>query len=215
MLLHTTRCFITLYLQMKRVNVGFRNIFDTVVLFSAVIQCTSAAVISHGPQLDLTHYGNDRYDDALNQANGRDSSRPFTLEDVLNQRVADATQLCPRQQVLMYFLTRDLNILRSCLREQNSTTPMASSSEASEEGSESSDQEERQYSSYSGRLLKRILQNMDEGTVRIEEPYAESKRKRSNLSIHSALTSLADLLRHESPSSKPVYKFHSKLLKMG
>ncbi|XP_052762665.1 uncharacterized protein LOC128205209 isoform X2 [Mya arenaria] len=73
--------------------------------------------------------------------------------------------------------------------------------------------------SYSGRLLKRILQNMGDGTVKVDFPNANFKPiddKRARLSINGALSSLADMLRHESGRHrKPQYAFHSDLLKMG
>lgn len=213
------------YFQMKKAGMCLLRLADVVVLASLTLQLTSATAIPRendlypdNSQLDFAHYRNDRIASSPQEEEGVDSSRPFSLRDVLNTRVADPSQMCPRQQVILFFLTRNLSYLRSCLNDQNVSTSAYARDAVPDAETGFSAQGEDEYSSYSGRLLKRILQNMDDGTIKADLPFpsVSKKKKRSRLSIHSALTSLVDMLRHEPPRARtPSYGFHSKLLKMG
>lgn len=201
---------------------GLGRVSDILVFLCVTLQVATASVIPAGngafsgpSRLALTRYGNDGLDETSQEAASEAVSRRMFLQRLFSQRVRDASEMCPPQIVRLFLLTKNIEIFRLCLREQNTSTTTG----VSPGDSDSTDQSDEEFTPYSAHVLKRILQNMDDGTAKVDTPYAsaDSKRKRSRLSIHSALTSLADMVRHESSdkSRKPLYGFHSKLLKMG
>lgn len=169
--------------------------------------------------------------------------RTFSLTDILNQRISDESEACPERNVILFFLTNDESYLRPCLRQSPSNQTFrddrsGSTAQTNEmrgdfppslvnsqhTRSDLENPKDRHSKSdepkvFSGRLLKRILQNMDSGNIRTDFPQPDQPslmEKRARLSINSALTSLADMLRHESSRhSRPQYAFHSDLLKLG
>ena len=150
------------------------------------------------------------------------STNTMLLDSILNLRVLHESQLCSRKLVIMFLTTGDLNYLRECtddgLRQEQQSFGEGSSSDSA--STRSSD---NVMSSYSGRLLKRILQNMNNGLPTGEDSshgveQAESeKRSRPRLSINVALSSLADMLRHQSRRHHHghQYGFRQRLLNLG
>lgn len=156
------------------------------------------------------------------------------LDNIFNQRVNDETQLCPKKFVLLYLLTKDVNFLRLCGKGINADRDMSETvdTDRKEPANEQdrtpsrvdsplvTDETEKrpQIATYSGNILKRILDNIDAGTAKvdfIDDVKAESQ-KRGRLSINGALSSLVDLLRHESRRhSRPTYAFHRDMLNLG
>jgi len=208
---------------------GFRRLSDIVAL-CMILQSVTASFIPSGDRpfsgrqrLGLTRYGNDRLGGPIepsDDAGNDDLSRKLFLHLVFTQKVKEASELCPPQIVRLFILTKNEDVFRLCMREQNETTTNVNTvDEASAETSSESEEEKKSFTPFSAHVLKRILQNIDDGTVKVDLPYtsADVKDKRSRLSIHSALTSLADMVRQDLPSRnrKPKYGFHSKLLKMG
>lgn len=132
------------------------------------------------------------------------------LEATFNYRVQSPSQLCPKKYAMLYLLTKDVKYLKDCgkflgVPDMNSTSPVTQT-------------EAPAPSSYSGNILKRILQNMDAGTIKTDfyKQRAPVATKRARLSVNSALSSLADMLRSESGGRRePVYAFHREMLKMG
>lgn len=156
------------------------------------------------------------------------------LDNIFNQRVNDETQFCPKKFVLLYLLTKDVNFLRLCGKGINADRDMSETvdTDRKEPANEQdrtpsrvdsplvTDETEKrpQIATYSGNILKRILDNIDAGTAKvdfIDDVKAESQ-KRGRLSINGALSSLVDLLRHESRRhSRPTYAFHRDMLNLG
>ncbi|KAL4217808.1 hypothetical protein ACF0H5_022547 [Mactra antiquata] len=132
------------------------------------------------------------------------------LKATFNYRVQSPSQLCPKKFAVLYLLTKDVKYLKDCgnylgITERNSTANPAMEAQPIAKPS------------YSGKLLKRILQNMDAGTIKTDFlPSASSYSKRARLSVNSALSSLAGLLRNENMGHRePKYAFHREMLKMG
>ena len=141
-----------------------------------------------------------------------------SLDAILNVRVGDESELCPRKSVVMFFATGDLRYLSEC-RGANGDQPTGEN----EENSPDNTQVSGGSMSYSGRLLKRILQNMNhDGLTEQEETGSdvearEGHKRSPRLSINGALSSLADMLRHNSRRyhHAPRYGFRQRLRTLG
>ena len=145
------------------------------------------------------------------------SQQTLSLDSILNLRVFDESQLCPRKNVIMFFTTGNLDYLSACREAAVRSQPNGIGQEQTSESTDTQPSEaEAGIQSYSGRLLKRILQNMNNGLPSAEQTGID-KRSRPRLSINVALTSLADMLRHQSRRHNHghQYGFRQRLLNLG
>jgi hypothetical protein len=152
---------------------------------------------------------NERQDDEFVSYSNQDGQydNDVSLDELFQHRVDDETQLCPKQFMLLFLITKDARYLKDCAQAigidknrtvNNGAKPLVAS--------------------YSGNILKRILDNMDAGTAKIDfmEDTKGNTDKRARLSINGALSSLVEMLRHESRRHRrPQYAFHREMLHMG
>lgn len=148
----------------------------------------------------------------LNDRNARDGevNGQSSFLDVFNQRVVDKNNLCPRSQMVLFLLTRNIEVLRNCSAINTNSAGTMSTTNDFASGNTAA-------ISYSGRLLKRILQNLNEDIVKINIlPSTEDQpEKRSRLSLNGALSSLSDMLYYGDGRRQPMNAFHRGLLRMG
>ena len=158
-----------------------------------------------------------------NNVQDHSSSNTMLLDSILNLRVLHESQLCPRTLVIQFLATGDLSYLRECAND-GMQTHRQSQSEASSSGHTNVQPSDNSMSSYSGKLLKRILQTMNNDETTSAEINSDivqtdnEKRSRPRLSINVALSSLADMLRHQSRRNRHhgrQYGFHQRLLNLG
>ena len=144
------------------------------------------------------------------------------LDSILNVRVLDESELCPRKSVVMFFATGDLRYLNEC--QDVNEEPDGNDVTSQQYGNQPSDtQSSDDGMSYSGRLLKRILQNMNhDGLTDTDDTGSdagerEGHKRSPRLSINGALSSLADMLRHNSRRyhHAPRYGFRQRLRTLG
>ena len=146
-----------------------------------------------------------------------------SLDSILNVRVFDESELCPRKSVIMFFATGDMRYLSAC--REVSEEPEQEGHQQQQYGDQTSDTQsvDNGMTSYSGRLLKRILQTMNHDGLTDSEHTGsdvdgrESHKRSPRLSINGAISSLADMLRHNSRRyhHAPRYGFRQRLRTLG
>lgn len=137
---------------------------------------------------------------------GKDNT-PLALDDVFQHRVDDDSQLCPKKYMLFFLLTGNTQHLRDCGYVMGITKPKPTVNRP-----------KPFVATYSGNILKRILDNMESGTAKVDikEDLKGASAKRARLSINGALSSLVDMLQNESRRHRrPQFAFHREMLNMG
>ncbi|XP_045182393.2 uncharacterized protein LOC123541083 [Mercenaria mercenaria] len=184
------------------------NVYKTAYVI--LLLCMSMTIVSSNLLESDAFPDTDRQDNGMFPYSDQDGQydNGLSLDDIFQHRVDDETQLCPKQFMLLFLITRDARYLKDCgyalgvdknRTVNNGPKPLVATS--------------------SGNILKRILDNMDAGTAKVDfmEDTKGDAEKRARLSINGALSSLVEMLRHESRRHhrRPQYAFHREMLHMG
>lgn len=186
------------------------------IAYSFLFVCTSVTIVSTRFLQPSSLASNERQDASIVPGSTpdqhHDDNGQMSMDEIFQHTVRDETELCPKQYVMLFLLTKDVKYLRACgdalgiTRNRTSYrnpkyTPYVAAS-------------------YSGNILKRILDNMEAGTAKVDfianREMNSEKSKRARLSINGALGSLVEMLRHESRHHRrPQFAFHREMLNMG
>ena len=176
-----------------------------------LILCLSVTFVSSNLLESDTFPDTEREDESFSYSdqNGQNGQydNDVSLDELFRHRVDDESQLCPKQYMLLFLITKNARYLKDCAYAVGMDTNRTANNGA-----------KPLVASYSGNILKRILDNMDAGTAKVDllDDAKGNSEKRARLSINGALSSLVEMLRHESRRHRrPQYAFHREMLHMG